>query len=67
MLPTTLILAGMLILVMDILAIASVLMGIHGVMPKLIWIALIVLLPIVGVAMYFLIDQSPADAYARLE
>ena len=39
MLPTTLILAGMLILVMDILAIASVLMGIHGVMPKLIWIA----------------------------
>ena len=67
MLPTTLILAGMLILVMDILAIASVLMGIHGVMPKLAWIALIVLLPIVGVAMYFLIDQSPADAHARLE
>ena len=67
MLPTTPILAGMLVLVMDILAIASVLMGIHGVMPKLTWIALIVLLPIVGVAMYFLIDQSPADAHARLE
>ena len=67
MLPTTLMLGGMLILLMDILAIASVLMGIPGVMPKLIWIALIVLLPIVGVAMYFLIDQSPADAHARLE
>ena len=33
-------------------------------MRKLLWIALILLLPIVGMVLYFLIGRSPADAHA---
>ena len=35
-----------------------------GVMRKLMWIAVIWLLPIVGMGLYFLIGRSPADAHA---
>ena len=31
---------------------------------KLLWIAMILLLPIVGMVLYFLIGRSPADAHA---
>jgi hypothetical protein len=64
MFPTTLSLVGTVILLLDIYAIVSVLMGHSGVMHKLIWIVLILLLPIVGMALYFLIGRSPADARA---
>ena len=64
MLPTTLSLVGTVILLLDIFAIVSVLLGSSGVMRKLLWITLILLLPIVGMVLYFLIGRSPADAHA---
>ena len=64
MLPTTLSLVGAVILLLDIFAIVSVLLGSSEVMRKLLWIAVILLLPIVGMALYFLIGRSPADAHA---
>jgi hypothetical protein len=62
MLPTTLSLVGTVILLLDVFAIVSVLLGSSGGMRKLLWIALIVLLPIVGMALYFLVGRSAADA-----
>ena len=64
MLPTTLSLVGAVVLLLDIFAIVSVLVGSSGAMRKLLWIALILLLPIVGMVLYFLIGRSVADAHA---
>ena len=64
MLPTTLSLVGTVILLLDIFAIVSVLLGSSEVLRKLLWIAVILLLPIVGMVLYFLIGRSPADAHA---
>ena len=64
MLPTTVSLVGAVILLLDIFAIVSVLLGSSEVMRKLLWIVLILLLPIVGMVLYFLIGRSPADAHA---
>ena len=62
MLPTTLSLLGVVILLLDIFAIGSVLLGSSEVLRKLLWIAVILLLPIVGMVLYFLIGRSGADA-----
>jgi tryptophan-rich sensory protein len=64
MLPTTLSLVGAVILLLDIFAIGSVLLGSSEVLRKLLWIAVILLLPIVGMVLYFLIGRSAADAHA---
>ena len=64
MLPTTLSLVGAVILLLDIFAIISVLLGSSEVMRKLLWIVLILLLPVVGMVLYFLIGRSAADAHA---
>ena len=64
MLPTTLSLFGAVILLLDIFAIVSVLLGSSEVMRKLLWIAVILLLPIVGMVLYFLIGRSAVDAHA---
>ena len=62
MYPMSLSLVGAVILILDIFALVSVLLGNSGAVRKLIWIALILLLPIVGMVLYFLIGRSPADA-----
>jgi hypothetical protein len=62
MLPTTMGLVGTVILLLDIFAIVSVLLGSSQVMRKLLWIAVILLLPLVGMVLYFLIGRSGADA-----
>jgi Phospholipase_D-nuclease N-terminal len=64
MLPMTLSLVGTVILLVDIFAIFSVLLGSSEVMRKVLWIALILVLPIVGMVLYFLIGRSAADAHA---
>ena len=64
MVPTTISIVGTVILLLDIFAIVSVLLGSSAVMRKLLWIALILLLPIVGMVLYFLIGRSPADVAA---
>jgi hypothetical protein len=64
MVPTTMGLVGMVILLLDIFAIVSVLIGSSEVMRKLLWIAVILLLPIVGMVLYFLIGRNATDAHA---
>ena len=59
---TTLSLVGAVILILDIFAIVSVVVGKSGVMRKLFWIAVVLLLPLVGMVLYFLIGRSAADA-----
>ena len=62
--PTAINLVGAVILLLDIFAIVSVLLGSSGVMHELLWIALILLLPILGMVLYFLIGRNSADAHA---
>jgi hypothetical protein len=64
MLPTTLSLVGIVIVFLDIFAIVSVLLGSSEVMRKVLWIAVILLLPVVGMVLYFLIGRNASDARA---
>jgi hypothetical protein len=59
---TTISLVGAVILLLDIFAMVSVLLGGSSVLRKLMWIAIIWLLPVVGMILYFLIGRSSADA-----
>ena len=59
---TALSVVGAVILILDIFAIVSVLVGTSGVMRKLLWIVVILLLPLVGMVLYFLVRRSAADA-----
>ena len=56
-------LVGLVILLLDIFAIVSVLLGSSEAMRKLLWIVVILLLPVVGMVLYFLIGRSAADAH----
>lgn len=52
---------GLIILVLDIIAIVSVLMGGGSVLRKLLWILIILLLPLIGMILYFLIGRNSKD------
>ena len=54
-------LIGLVILVLDIIAIVSVLMGRGSVGHKVLWILLILILPVIGMILYFLIGRNSAD------
>jgi hypothetical protein len=60
MIPTAISIIGTVVLLLDVFAIVSVLLGSSGVMRKLLWIAVIILLPIVGMVLY-LIGRTSAD------
>jgi Phospholipase_D-nuclease N-terminal len=64
MVPTAISIVGTVILLLDVFAIVSVLLGSSGVMRKLMWIAVILLLPVVGMLLYFLIGRTSADVHA---
>ena len=64
MVPTAISIVGTVVLLLDVFAIVSVLLGSSGVMRKLLWIAVILLLPVVGMLLYFLIGRTSADAHA---
>ncbi|HWB20045.1 MAG TPA: PLDc N-terminal domain-containing protein [Phycisphaerales bacterium] len=53
---------GLIVLILDIIAIISVLAGSGSVGHKLLWSLLIILLPFIGMILYFLIGRSAADA-----
>jgi hypothetical protein len=53
---------GLVILVLDIVAIVSLLTGTGSVARKVLWILFILLFPCVGVVLYFLFGRSPQDA-----
>jgi hypothetical protein len=52
---------GLIIFVLDIVAIISVLMGRGSVGHKVLWIVLILLLPLIGMILYYLIGRNSAD------
>ena len=53
---------GLIIFVLDIIAIVSVLGGGGSVEHKLLWTVLILLLPLIGMILYFVLGRSGADA-----
>jgi hypothetical protein len=53
---------GLIILILDIVAIISVLGGTSSLGRKLLWLAIILLFPVVGVIIYFLVGKTPQDA-----
>jgi len=55
-------LLGIVIVVLDIIAIFSVLLGSGGVGHKVLWIILVLIFPIVGMILYYLIGRSQQDA-----
>lgn len=64
MIPTAISVAGTVVLLLDIFAIVIVLLGTSAVIRKVLWIAVILLFPIVGMVLYFLVGRSAADAHA---
>lgn len=53
---------GLIVLVLDIIAIVSVLLGTSPPVRKLIWILVILVLPIIGMILYFVFGRSAQDA-----
>ena len=61
MIPTPSTIVGTLILIIDILVIISVLTGAGSAGHKLLWTVLILLLPVIGLVLYFVLGRSRAD------
>ena len=64
MIPTAISLGGVVILLLDVFAIVSMLRQGSGATHKVLWIALILLLPIVGMVLYFLLGRNARHAHA---
>ncbi len=54
-------LLGLIVGILDLIAIISVLLGRGSVGHKLLWILLVLILPVVGMVLYYLVGRSPAD------
>jgi hypothetical protein len=55
-------LLGLIILALDIVAIVSVLRGTSSTGRKVLWVLFILLFPLIGVVLYFLLGRSSQDA-----
>jgi len=55
-------LLGIIIVVLDIIAIFSILLGRSSVGHKALWTILVLVFPIVGMIVYYVIGRSPQDA-----
>lgn len=55
-------LLGTLIFVLDVVAIVSLLTGYGSTTHKVFWILMILLLPFLGMILYYLFGRSPVDA-----
>jgi hypothetical protein len=55
-------LLGIIIVVLDIIAIFSILLGRSSVGHKVLWTILVLVFPIVGMIVYYVIGRSPQDA-----
>ena len=53
---------GLIVLILDIVAIVSLLGGRASTVHKVLWIVLILLFPCLGVFLYYLFGRSPRDA-----
>lgn len=55
-------LIGLVVVVLDVIAIISVLGGTGSAGHKVLWTVLILILPVVGMILYYLVGRSPRDA-----
>ena len=55
-------LLAIVVLVLDIFAIISLVAGNSSLLRKLVWVFAILFLPVIGVALYFMLGRSPQDA-----
>lgn len=55
-------LLGIVVVVLDVIAIISILFGSARVGHKALWIVVVLLFPLVGMIVYYLIGRSPRDA-----
>ncbi|MCA9123595.1 MAG: PLDc N-terminal domain-containing protein [Planctomycetaceae bacterium] len=55
-------LLGLVIFVLDVVAIVGLLRGSASTVHKVLWIVLILFFPFVGVLLYYVIGRSPRDA-----
>ena len=62
MFPTTQSLLGVIILILDVWAILSVLMGNSTIERKVLWMLVILLLPVLGILLYLFMGRSRLDA-----
>ena len=53
---------GLLVLILDVVALVSVLTGNGSVSRKAVWTVLVLLLPVLGMVLYFLIGRNAFDA-----
>ena len=54
-------LVGLIVGILDIIAIISVLLGRGSVGHKLLWVLLVLILPVIGMILYYLIGRNSAD------
>ena len=57
-------LLGVLVLILDVIAIVSVISGRSSVERKVLWTFLVLILPIVGMVLYYLVGKSSQDKIA---
>ncbi len=62
MLPTAISLVGTIVLLRDAFAIVSVLRGSSEVLPRVLWIASILILPVIGMVLSFHVGHISAEA-----
>lgn len=55
-------LLAVVVLLLDIIAIISVVFGRSSILRKIVWVVAIIVLPVIGVVLYFLLGRSPQDA-----
>ncbi|WP_297360344.1 PLDc N-terminal domain-containing protein [Acidiferrobacter sp.] len=55
-------LLGIVVVVLDVIAIISILLGSARVGHKVLWIVVVLLFPLVGMIVYYLVGRSPRDA-----
>jgi len=54
-------LLGTVIVILDIIAIVSILLGAARIGHKIIWIVVVLVFPVVGMIIYYLVGRSPQD------
>ncbi len=55
-------LLGTIVVILDIIAIISILLGSARIGHKVIWIVVVLVFPLVGMIIYYLAGRSPRDA-----
>ena len=60
--PATAGILGLIVLILDIIALVSILGGTGSTAHKVIWTLVVIFFPCIGMALYFLVGRSPRDA-----